>query len=461
MDNINNNFDSIDKLKKRKIDMDHFDDFNETFDIKHKKVDNDECLRKVKYGSTSLSHSPKNVDNRNDSDQLPSDNEKKNFTFNALTSPTVELLSNVNIGQEDDNVNKLNTKETIDWKCLLMKVEDLEDKITNKVCLNIAILNKTWMENINETKCIYQSKINELILRINELERKNAEITEENQAVIKEKHDLEIKLILAQNKKLELFGVQSKNVLKLENKKINGIMNEGNQSCDGQMGQPNEDKIIDISVQNGQIEKHSELAQNLNIRHDSYGAYLEKISEINFNQDSSIPASLKKEMPPMLPVAKLTHEITMRRERRCNIIVKGLKPTIGDLTENIKEIIERKTGIKPEIKSVKVIKPGVLLEMKSLAHKLEIMRRRRSLRVMNIILEDDLTRREQLVQRWLEKIAEEDKKLGKDTIVSFFKIKQDGVWKLWNERTGQLVIDERPPSNNIPVIIVNEALQSN
>ncbi|KAK0089404.1 hypothetical protein PV325_007562 [Microctonus aethiopoides] len=451
MENINNDFDSIDTLKKRKIYMDHFDDFNKTLDIKHKKG-------KVNYDNTSLSHSPKNVNNRDDTDQLPKDNEKKNFTFSsALTSPTVELSSNVNIGQKNDNVNKLNTKEIIDWKCLLTKVEDLEDKITNKVSLDIATLNKTWVENINETKCIYQSKINELSLRINELKRENAEITEENKALIKEKHDLEVKLILEQNKKLELFGVLSKNVLKLENKKIN----EDNQCCDEQLGHADVDKKINISVRNDQSETESESIPNLNIRHDSYGAYLEKISEINFNQDSSIPVSLKKEMPPMLPVAKLTHEITMRRERRCNIIVKGLKPTIGDLTENIKEIIERKTGIKPEIKSVKVIKPGVLLEMKSLAHKLEIMRRRRSLRIMNIILEDDLTRREQLVQRWLEKIAEEDKKLGKDTIVSFFKIKQDGVWKLWNERTGQLVIDERPPSNNIPVIIANEALQSN
>lgn len=402
------------------------------------------------------------MNNSDDSDQLPKDNEKKIFTFgSALTSPTVELSSNVNIGQENDNVNKLNTKEMLDWKCLLTKVENLEDKITNKVSLDIATLNKTWVENINETKCTYQSKINELSLRINELKRQNAEITEENQALIKEKHDLEVKLILEQNKKLELFGVLSKSVLKLENEKMNETMNEDNQSCDEQLGQADEDKKINISLRNDQSETESESAQNLNIRHESYGGYLEKISEINFNQDSSIPVSLKKEMPPMLPVAKLTHEITMRRERRCNIIVKGLKPTIGDLTENIKEIIERRTGIKPEIKSVKVIKPGVLLEMKSLAHKLEIMRRRRSFRIMNIILEDDLTRREQLVQRWLEKIAEEDKKLGKDTIVSFFKIKQDGVWKLWNERTGQLVIDERPPSNNIPVIIANEALQSN
>lgn len=87
-------------------------------------------------------------------------------------------------------------------------------------------------------------------------------------------------------------------------------------------------------------------------------------------------------------------------------------------------------------------KSGILVRLKSLEVKKNIMRRRSELKGTTVYIDDDYTRKEREIQWKLRDIAKSEERKGRRTRVGYMKIEIGGQWRRWNEINDQL--EENP-----------------
>ena len=133
-----------------------------------------------------------------------------------------------------------------------------------------------------------------------------------------------------------------------------------------------------------------------------------------------------------------------RKDRKNNIILKGMNWKAESLEQEVEEYIRDNIKIIIEVKKANKITMGVgrsmvIAELVSWEQKRSIMSRKKDLKKGNII-EDDLTRKERGIQMKLREMARKEREKRDDKVrVGYKKINKGGNWYRWNEKEERLV----------------------
>lgn len=107
-----------------------------------------------------------------------------------------------------------------------------------------------------------------------------------------------------------------------------------------------------------------------------------------------------------------------RKERKRNIVIKGIRKGRKGMETEIKEIIEE-LGVKAEIETIKEIEGRgeeikiAILKVRNIEQKKEIIIKRGKMKEKGIKIEDDLTWKERKMKWVLEEIARQERNKGK------------------------------------------------
>lgn len=132
-----------------------------------------------------------------------------------------------------------------------------------------------------------------------------------------------------------------------------------------------------------------------------------------------------------------------KRERRNNIIIKGLKLKKKEAKETIEQFFRNELGSKANIMAVKTKGMGeevstAIVEMKDWEAKQEVMKKKWRLGKQKIYIDHDLTEEERYVQRKLRERAREERNENKEAKVGYRKIRIQGKWYGWDENKGEI-----------------------
>ncbi|KMQ84726.1 hypothetical protein RF55_17243 [Lasius niger] len=132
-------------------------------------------------------------------------------------------------------------------------------------------------------------------------------------------------------------------------------------------------------------------------------------------------------------------EMKEREERRKNIVLRGIKGG-GEVMENEVEGIMKEVGVVTDLKGIKRIGEGkegeggiVIVRMRDLGQKKELMIKKNKLRERGIRVEDNMTWRERKMKWKLEDIARQERGKGKRVWTSYGKLQIEGKWWFWDE----------------------------
>ncbi|KMQ88498.1 hypothetical protein RF55_12004 [Lasius niger] len=132
-------------------------------------------------------------------------------------------------------------------------------------------------------------------------------------------------------------------------------------------------------------------------------------------------------------------EMKEREERRKNIVLRGIKGG-REVIEKEMEGIMKEVGVITDLKGIKRIggKEGeggiVIVRMRDLGRKKELMIKKNKFRERGIRIEDDLTWRERKMKWKLEDIARQEREKGKRVWTSYGKLQIEVKWWFWDEK---------------------------
>lgn len=132
-------------------------------------------------------------------------------------------------------------------------------------------------------------------------------------------------------------------------------------------------------------------------------------------------------------------EETEKRERKRNIVIKGVKDRVGSPRGIVERIFKDVVGENTEVKINEVFKIGkdrediYLVKMENFDEKMKIMGKRVNLKGSEIFLDDDLTFKERERQRKIREWAGVERRKGKRVNVGYGKAYVDGMAYEWNE----------------------------
>ncbi|KMQ81907.1 hypothetical protein RF55_24803 [Lasius niger] len=155
-----------------------------------------------------------------------------------------------------------------------------------------------------------------------------------------------------------------------------------------------------------------------------------------------------KGMEERIKRIEMREERKEREERRRNIVIKGLRGGEKEVERRVGEIL-KELGIETEGKEKRYVggrKEGekgiAIIKLNSVEEKKEVMRKRRDLKDKEVRIDDDLTWKERMMRRNLEKIAWGERGRNKRVWVGYGKIQIDGKWWRWEEEEERLRDDE-------------------
>lgn len=126
-------------------------------------------------------------------------------------------------------------------------------------------------------------------------------------------------------------------------------------------------------------------------------------------------------------------ELKERKERRNNIIIKGLQTEGGQMSKKIEEFLSEKLRIQEKIESSTKIdmgrnnNEGVLVRLSDHKKKGAIMEKNKMLRGTQIFIDDDLTKEERKIQMRLKEKMKEERNKGNRVRIGYQKIEINGV----------------------------------
>lgn len=166
-----------------------------------------------------------------------------------------------------------------------------------------------------------------------------------------------------------------------------------------------------------------------------------------FNNEREMKKSLAKriEKPLSLNEVELMYEFRIRKDRRRNIIIRAFDDKKNYTPNELLELFVSKLNLDRGQFIILFERENKLsLRFNDFEEKLKAMTNKEVLREKNISLEDDHTRREVHIQKWLRSLASEAKDNGQQMRVGYQKVFiQNECWK-FNERTGELEMVSLP-----------------
>lgn len=128
-------------------------------------------------------------------------------------------------------------------------------------------------------------------------------------------------------------------------------------------------------------------------------------------------------------ISKLENKLNRleNKDRRNNIIVKGVKFNEIDLKQEVENFLKKELNLSTKIIEVELIKPKtvetfVVAKVGSWQEKMEIMKGKHRLRGTQKYIDDDLSREERKVQLELRNIAKREREKGNEAKVGYKKV---------------------------------------
>ncbi|KAK4881105.1 hypothetical protein RN001_004424 [Aquatica leii] len=125
-----------------------------------------------------------------------------------------------------------------------------------------------------------------------------------------------------------------------------------------------------------------------------------------------------------------------RDKKKLNIVIKGIQVQDALVREKVEEVLQEKISVKPEIREVfrvgKVEASKIIVvTIETWQNKIEIIKKKKTLKGTNIRIENDLTVKEREIQTYIKAFAEKARNEGKRAkIVRYQKLIVDGKeWK--------------------------------
>lgn len=184
---------------------------------------------------------------------------------------------------------------------------------------------------------------------------------------------------------------------------------------------------------------HEELKQ---IRRENQ-EYREEVGKIR--EENSIMRKELDETRKRIIYVEDKLEYMEREKIRNNIVLKGMELRSADregFKNQVKKFLHEQVGVTVEIRRVRRINEIMCVaEVNSWEEKLSIMENKRklgSLKTMKVYIDNDLTRREQEVQRKIREVAKNERSKGKEARVGYNKLWINGEKWVWNGRTESL-----------------------
>lgn len=164
--------------------------------------------------------------------------------------------------------------------------------------------------------------------------------------------------------------------------------------------------------------------------------------EVQERQGKSIDREMQKEVKGL----KKKMELQERKEKRNNILIRGLNYNRVEAKKKVEELLEQKFGIKGGIKEMELKGRGqeikvVEVKLESWEIKQEIMSRKGKLDLGKVFIDHDLTEEERWIQTRLREIAAKERSEDKEVRVRCKCIWIQGKRFDWNEEKRE--IEER------------------
>src|SRR5580765_2951986 len=132
-----------------------------------------------------------------------------------------------------------------------------------------------------------------------------------------------------------------------------------------------------------------------------------------------------------------------RKERRNNLIIKGLEKEKKNIYETTREFLKKEFGVTDGVKRLQAVgkegKEMIIVEMNSWEEKEEIMKEKKKLGSRRVYIDHDLTMEEREVQRKLRERAREEKMEGRRVKVGYRKIEIQGKRYVWSAERSEII----------------------
>lgn len=129
-----------------------------------------------------------------------------------------------------------------------------------------------------------------------------------------------------------------------------------------------------------------------------------------------------------------------RREKKHNIVIKGINTQ--EINENVKvqEFLHRKIEVNVKITNVQTINTTMIVaKVESWEDKMKLMKNKNKLRGTKIVIDNDLTKEELKVQAKLREIANEERQKGRRAAVKYGKVLIDDVMWKWDAMEKKII----------------------
>lgn len=197
-----------------------------------------------------------------------------------------------------------------------------------------------------------------------------------------------------------------------------------------------EKKVKEIGMQKKEEKEESKKAvEEVVIRMMETWRKKEKIAE---QQEKKTAEETKNEVKKL----KRIIEDKERKDRKNNIVIRGLRNEKEEAKKVGKEFLEKEFGAGSKIKYIKTEgkekREVIIVEMEDWQTKEKIMKEKSKLRGRNIYIDHDMTKEEREVQRKLRERAGREREEGKKVKVGYRKIIVEGKVYIWNEEEEEL-----------------------
>jgi len=129
-----------------------------------------------------------------------------------------------------------------------------------------------------------------------------------------------------------------------------------------------------------------------------------------------------------------------RRERKNNLVIKGLKGKgKKNLIESVQKFLEEEFEMKEGVKEMQIAvgeeREVVIIRMDSWERKEKIMRRKQKLGIRKIYIDNDLSQE----KRKLREIARDERADGRRARIGYKRIEIEGQMYIWSEEENSIV----------------------
>lgn len=133
-------------------------------------------------------------------------------------------------------------------------------------------------------------------------------------------------------------------------------------------------------------------------------------------------------------------EIIERREKKHNIVIKGINAQEMKGKDKVEEFLNRKIEVNVKITNVQTINAKMIVaKIETWKDKMDLMKNKNKLKGTKIFIDNDLTKEELKVQAKLREIAYEENQKGRKTAVKYGKIFIDDVLWKWDRTENKIV----------------------